>query len=172
MKKFSFQAVDTEGRIIRGVLKAENADQARDLLFDNQVHPKQIDETDDDAKITWAPKPLRREDNPASHFYKGTDTVESPVRETFTARLITREKAPVAGTAGLTRSGGFAFHSEVDESSSMTIAREDIEIARVEGFFPRMLRIFRLNGRMEEFAVGGLFAPAAAKETMRTLNKK
>ncbi|MCC5875413.1 MAG: hypothetical protein JJU11_04250 [Candidatus Sumerlaeia bacterium] len=172
MKKFSFQAVDTEGRIIRGVLKAESSDHARELLFDNQVHPKQLDETDGETKVTWAPKPTRREDNPASHFYKGTNTVESPVRETFSARLVTREKAPVPGTAGLTRSSGFAFQSEVDEGASMTIAREDIEIARIEGFFPRMLRIFRLNGRMEEFAIGGMFAPASAKETMRTLNKK
>lgn len=172
MKKFTFNAVDTSGRILRGVLRASGEEEARLLLLENQVHPKQLEEAPEDAEVTWAPKPVRKEDDPASHFYKGSGALESPVRMVFPTRLLDKNIPGPAGSAGLTRSGGFAFQSEENEAASITIDAGEIEIARIEGFFPRVLRIFRLNGRMVEFSVGKLFAHSAAKETMRALNKR
>jgi hypothetical protein len=170
MGKYRFSAVDTAGQIKRGVLKAASLEEARDLLFDNQVQPKQLVEAGDDEAITWAARPVRREDDPASHFYRKEAKAAPPVRALFPATALGGSLAGKRGRGGLTADGSFAF--QADGEAPLTVAREDLEVATLSGFLPRILRIIRIDGRMHEFSVGILVAPAGARETRKTLNKK
>lgn len=173
MKKFRFEAIDTAGQVKRGVLQALSQQEARMVLLDNEIHPKRLEEVGGEEKVTWAPKRRRREEDPASHFYKGAADFTPPVRALFDARILLGEKRGTRGRAGMTGDGSFSFESaDGKPENSFAVARAELEVARLAGFLPRVLRLVRLDGKMHEFAVGGLFAPAGAKELVKQLKTR
>lgn len=61
MAAFSYQALDTSGKKVKGVLEADNARQARQLLREQKLTPLTLEAAaDKEKRLTSAPKLLRR----------------------------------------------------------------------------------------------------------------
>jgi hypothetical protein len=168
--RYSFQAIDEQGRVIRGVLRAENEEEARELLLGENVFPKRLEEAEEGVKVTWAPKGRIK----AQYEQRGAGgSAEEPakaVRALFsTTLLFGMEGAPVAGRAGLTEQNGFVFEAP---GRRLQFAREEVETAAIGGFPGKVLRITLLSGKMFEFRAGVLLAAGSAREIARTLKSK
>lgn len=173
MKSFRFEAIDSSGQVKRGVLRAGSQKEARLLLLDNEIHPKRLEEAGEGEKVTWAPKRRSREEDPASHFYKGRRDFAPPVRAEVNARILFGEHSGVRGRLGLNGEGAIAFQAaDGRPEHCLMVEKGEVEMARLTGFLPRVLRVVRLDGRMHEFAVGGLFAPAGAKEIVKEMKSR
>ena len=167
--RYSFQAVDEHGRVTRGVLKAESEEQARELLLDENVFPKQLEPAAEDEKVTWAPT-RRIKEQYAARSSAGREE-KRPVRAIFeTTLLFGTDEAPLPGKAGLTEQDEFVFNPRQGEP--FNFSREEVEVAAIRGFPIRVMRITMLNGRMYEFQAGMIIANGSAKEIARTLSPK
>lgn len=163
--KFHFQAIDEKGRVQRGVLRAESAEAARDVLLAENIFAKKLDPADEAETVTWAPK-VRRENRGGS----AADSASAkPVRAFFETTALLGFEMPRRGRAGLTEQGAFVF--ECSGEPALVLGAADVEAVVLAGFPYRVLRLTLLSGRMYEFAAGLLFANSSAKEALKALRQ-
>jgi hypothetical protein len=166
---FEFHAVRPDGRIEQGVLEAESPETARDALRAAGLFPKRLGPAAPDATRTWAPRTRRREDDPASHHYRGPREGDTIVRAAMATRRVLPAAPPVPGRLGLTARGSLLFEPTDAAAPRAHAEPEAIETARLLGFPRRLLCVTLLDGRMLEFEAGWLFAAAPAREIARAL---
>ena len=162
--KFQFTAIDSGGRVLRGVLRAENEEDARDLLLSEDVFAKQLEPVDEEEKTTWAPKKRIKERlaNPNTWSKQGEGEKEKPISCVFNSRILSGFGAGASGQLGLSESGALVFQNSEGEALFQA-AESEIELALVCGFPLRVLRVVLLNGKMLEFSAGRVFATSSAK---------
>ncbi|CAN5333939.1 hypothetical protein BH09SUM1_BH09SUM1_34090 [soil metagenome] len=161
--KFKFQAIDDAGRVVRGVLRAESAADAREMLLEENCFAKTLDEVGEDEKLTWAPRERikRRAQEASSHSGSSVDTTIRA--SSFQTTAVRGFSESTIGKAGLTEAGAFAFHPRGEGAEPLLIAAEQIEQASVTGFPARVLRIVLLSGKSYEFSAGYFVANSVAK---------
>lgn len=162
--KFRFTAIDSGGRVLRGVLRAENEEDARDLLLSEDVFPKSLASVAEEEKTTWAPKKRIKERlaNPNTWNKQGEGEKEKPISCVFKTRILSGSGAGASGQLGLSESGALVFQNSKEESLFQATEAE-IELASLCGFPIRVLRVVLLNGKMMEFRAGRIFATSSAK---------
>lgn len=168
--KFRFVAVDGRGRVLRGVMRAESPEDAREIMLAEEVYPKQIEPAEEEEKATWAPRERikARATGAATWAEKKKQEDERPVRAVF--RTIGLFGTIGAGQAGLSDSGAFVF-IPASGGEKFTVAAAELEDARVMGFPRRVLRLTLLDGSMHEFTAGIFLTGSHAKETATHLKK-
>lgn len=169
--KFRFVAVDGRGRVLRGVMRAENPEDAREIMLAEEVYPKQIEPADEEEKATWAPRERikARASGAATWAEKKKQEEERPVRAVFRTVGLFGTIGP--GLAGLSDGGSFVFIPEKATGEKFVVTLWELEDVRVFGFPRRVLRLTLLDGSMHEFTAGIFLTGSHAKETANHLKK-
>lgn len=168
--RYRFTAIDGKGRVVRGVMAAESEAEAREILIEDEIYPKQLEEASEE-KVTWAPKRRIQQKLEDARKAGGTEEKQaSPERAIFhTVALFGFENSPVSGKAGLTESGDFIFQATTGES--VRLNPDKTEVVNLSGFPLRVLRFTTLDGRIFEFRAGLILTCAEAKEIERTFRR-
>lgn len=161
--KLRFQAIDEKGRVVRGVLRAESADDARDLLLAENIFAKKLEPAEESEELTWAPK-VRRE---ARTSPNAAAAAPKAVRALFDTTAVLGFETDRRGRAGLTETGALVF--EAAGHDPLVIPAAEVEAATLAGFPRRLLRVTLLSGRMYEFTAGVLFASSSARAVAAAL---
>jgi hypothetical protein len=171
--KFQFTAIDQGGRVRRGVLRAEDEDDAREKLLADDIVPKELGPADEDEKVTWAPKSRykARQATPETWNQPRKESEARPVAAAYQTTAFTGFSGITNGEAGLTEDRDFVFVPAGGEET-LRLAPEELELALVTGFPRRLLRLTLLSGKMYEFAAGMIFTTPEAKEIARTLSRQ
>ncbi len=163
--KFRFAAIDGTGRVLRGVLRAEGEEDARELLLSGDVYAKTLEPADEEEKATWAPRARIM----SRHASAGAAAAElRPVAGLFPTRCVAGHGAGSAGEAGFAESGEFVY-TQRGGGKPLVVSPGEIEVAALAGFPRRLLRLTLLDGRMIEFDAGFLFASGGARGAVRRL---
>jgi hypothetical protein len=172
--KFHFTAIDSRGAVMRGVLRAENEDDARDLLLSEDIFAKQLEPAPEDEKVTWSAKGRvkKRLADAATWNQQKAQENEEPVAAVFETLALTGYDAPVRGRAGLAESGAFVFQPLLEGKERLHLGPADLETVSVSGYPGRVLRLTLVSGRMYEFAAGFFLTRAGAREIQRRLKKE
>jgi hypothetical protein len=168
--KLRFQAIDSNGRVVRGVLRAEDDAAARDLMREEGLFAKTLEPVDEEEKVTWSPRNRIK----AAMESRTGDSAEARriVRSAFATRALSGVEGAPSGEAGLSEAGDFVFSPVGDAAEPLLIRREDAEQAVVSGFPVKTLRITLLSGKMYEFAAGMLLANGGAKDVVREFTRE
>lgn len=166
--KLRFQAIDQGGRVVRGVLRAESAEEAREFLTGENLFPKTLNECAGEERVTWAPK-SRIKEALAAGGHRDSDSPPRIVAASFRTVAVMGFDAHTAGEAGLGEAGDFVFLP--DSGAPLRIAPGELESALVAGFPARVLRLTLINGRMYEFRAGILLAKGGARSIVRAIRK-
>ncbi len=159
--KFRFRGIDETGSVVRGVLRAEGEEHARELLLGENVFEKGIEPAGEDEKVTWVPRMRilsRAEERPGMQPAGARDADAQPVRAVFQTRAVHGYEKPVAGKAGLTEDATFVFSPEGGGAERFVARPEELETVQLAGFPFVVLRLTMLSGRMYEFEAGFLVA--------------
>lgn len=169
--KFQFTAVDSGGRIVRGVMRAENEEEARELLLGEDVFPKKLNEVGEEEKVTWSPKGrIKAKVADAATWNKGAAKIDSNIDDLLlTTTAVTGFDRPLQGAAGLNADGDFVFQPRQD-GETLVVRPSELEILSISGFPRRLLRLTLLSGRMYEFTAGLFLSTANAKAIVRQLS--
>lgn len=153
--KLQFEAIDGKGRVVRGILRAESEEDARDLLMAEEIYAKRLIPCPEEATPTWAPKVRARSSRPVP------EAERLPVRHVLQTALREAGAAPQPGRLGLTESGeAVVFEPASGDPRRWTI--DEIEVATVHGLIVRELTITLNNGRSLVFDGGTVFAASEA----------
>lgn len=169
--KFHFEAIDGDGRPLRGVLAADSEVDAIARLRGEGVFPKKVTEADSEAKVTFAAKKAieaRRARGMASPGGP-EDALQNLPRKMVGVTASTGFTTPVAGFIGLTDAGHLLFHGKNGEK--LFAEPRHIESAQVVGFPFRRLRITLVTGQMYEFSAGFLLTDGDLRQLVANLNK-
>ncbi len=165
--KFRFQGIDGGGRVVRGILRAGDEAEAREMLLSEQVFPKNLDATGEEEQVTWVSKSWVKEQHTrarASGDAKASMPPGSPV-----AAAVLDDGTEVV-------SGRFAAGEEGVYFETGGVVREwradGVETARLAGFPGRRLMVSLLDGSLLEFRAGFVFAPAAFKSAVALLGRR
>ena len=156
--RFRFQAVDSRGNVVREVLRAENEDEAREILFEEELFPKSLEPVGEDEKVTWVARErvMRRQSEAAAKATETAPRISGAVPHTNTT--MHRGPESTQGLIGLREDGTMLFQPDRTEHATVVLTPADVEDARLSGFPLRQLRIFQLDGDLLEFPAGVLFA--------------
>ncbi len=159
--KLRFQAIDQNGRVVRGVLRADSEAEAREMLLAEEAFPKKFDEVPEDEQVTWVSKTWVKEKHARTQA-RGEENVTLP------AGVSTATAALNDGTG--VYKGRFAISGSVLYFETSGLVRqwpaEKIEDARVTGFPDRWLMVSLLDGSLLEFRAGFIFTPPVFKEAL------
>ena len=154
--KFKFAAIDQTARVVRGVLRAESHEEARDLLMGEQVYPKQLSPVGDSEPVTWVPRTRVLERARASSPAVAEQVLVGPVEVSLGSLSVV-----TGGTLVLKKAGG-----EV-----LRFASSEREEVRVLGWPVRVLRITMLTGQMYEIRAGLFLTAGWARAVTKALDK-
>lgn len=168
--KFRFQAIDGQGRVLRGVLRAESEEDARELLLGEEVFPKRLEPAGEDEPVTWAAKGRVKERMKAS----ATGTTAEPAEPLPPGTPVWDTSRAVAGgwepcRVAITKPGVLIV--EASGASPLTIRRERVEEARLRGFPFWVLAVTMLDGGLHEFRAGFLFPHPGARRCAAALRR-
>lgn len=165
--RFTFHAVDAGGRVVRGVMRADDEGAARESLLGEELYAKKLEPAPEETPLTWAPKRaiLAARAAPSSPATPG----EAPKIERHAFETVALHGLPErpSGTAGISPEGDLVFVAGGRLLARVRAAQ--VESAAVAGFPSRLLRVVQLDGKMFEFAAGFLLANAGAKGIAREL---
>lgn len=161
--KLRFEAIDGRGRVTRGVLRAESADEARELLVEEQIYAKRLEPVGEEVPLTWAPKARRTRGGNAP------SSDERPVRHLYNTTMHRPGEPMVAGRLGLTESGLAVFEPADAMIGALAFPVDSLEVVALTGLVARRLRLVLLNGRTIEFEAGTVFADSAITAITRHL---
>lgn len=170
--KFRFQGIDGTGSVLRGVMRADTGEHARELLRGEGVFEKKLEPAGEEEKVTWVPR--QRILSRAQGTTAGADSPSRgedvrPVRALFQTKALLGFDKPAEGRAGLTEDGTFVFEPSAREQPRLALPPEELETAHLAGFPARLLRLTLLSGRMYEFTAGFLIASGTARAIQKEL---
>lgn len=170
--KFRFQAINERATVVRGVLRADDAEHARNLLFGETLFPKSVEEVSEDEKVTWIPRQqvMRRHEERRDGAADGPPRLPVDTRRAPTS-LVTGGRG-VRGNLGVAPTGEVVFEASGDAAKSRVFRAEDIEMVRVSGFPARWLQLFLVNGELVEFPAGFLLTGAVFKAARAALVRR
>jgi len=154
--KYKFQAIDSQGRVVRGVLSADSEDEAREFLLSEELFGKRFEEVDDSDAVTWAPKKLRMEKHQASVTPSDELKIPEGVKRSETVMHVGGKS--VRGALAIENEDSILFESKDSEEDSRRIEKNRVERAELSGFPARFLRIYMIDGDLIEFSAGFLHA--------------
>ncbi|MCC6547442.1 hypothetical protein IT570_09775 [Candidatus Sumerlaeota bacterium] len=169
MPRYRFQAIDETGRVVRGVMRANDKDSSREILAGESLHAKTLEEVSEDEKTTWSPRgriKAMAQGAPAGEAHRESRIVRASL-ETECIRGLGQS---MAGVAGLDDEDRFVFQHD-SASAPLLISREEIEQVSISGLMTKVLTIVLVSGKAYEFAVGTVFPHASAKLIASTLAK-
>lgn len=172
--KFHFTAIDEGGRVVRGVLRADDEAGARDALLSENVFAKQLQRADEEEKVTWAPRGrIKARMANAATWNKQKEAADAkPVAAAFRTVVLAGHDVQGAGEAGLSEDGAFVFVPDGKDAESLRLGPEDLEIVSLVGFPMRVLRLTLVSGRMVELKAGFFVASGAARQIVRHFKKE
>lgn len=169
--KLHFIAIDGGGRVVRGVLRAESEEEARELMLGENLVARKFEPADENEKVTWAAKGAIKARLAAGSSSGIAERSTHPEAHVFSTRLL-RAAGNVEGTAGLDAAGDFLFVPKAGGEEMLRVRGEDVEVATIHGFPGRVLRLTLITGRMLDFAAGFLFASGSARAIARQFRGK
>jgi hypothetical protein len=163
--RFRFVAVDSGGRIVRGVLRGDSEQDARESLLADDHFPKSLEAVADDEPVTWASRGRFRARQQAA-------AAESPrvVAETRLTSLIGVCEGE-AVTLRLSSDGAFQVIAGAGVVAA-SIHVDRLELAAISGFPGRVLRLVTLDGISYDFHAGWVLAQRSARLLLQRLNEQ
>lgn len=168
--KLRFAAIDQQGRVIRGVLRADTLEEAREALMGEGIFPKTLDAVDESEKVTWAPRSRIRERLASAQGGGFSAGDKPPLRDTLFPTTRHAASASAPGRLGLAEDGTTIFQPTDGPEERLTAA--DLELATAAGFPARRLRLVTLDGRTIEFTAGFLLLNPRARKVLAALKGK
>ncbi len=166
--KFRFEAIADGGVVTRGVLRAENEDEAREILLGEAVFPKSLEATSEDEKVTWAPASLVKEKlEKHRQSFEQTEVSFSDDSPKMEVTCLFGLGGYHRGRVGVSRSNELVFEPASEKVEMFSVKRENVEVVRYMGFFPRRVQVVLLNGKTYEFSCGQLFVSSTMKQIIR-----
>ncbi len=169
--KFHFTAIDGNGRVVRGTLRAGNEDNARELLLSENIFSKKLEPADEEEKITWFPRKKILERTAAANA-AGQTKEQRCVANTFPTTILGGEHANHSGEAGLTEDGDFIFVYTDNKADPIIVSPDQTETIDILGFPTRTLRVTLISGKMYEFNAGLIFANGSARQIKLQFKQK
>ncbi len=174
--KYRFRGIDQTGSVLRGVLRADSEEHARELLLGEGVFEKGIEPAGEEEKVTWVPRQRilsRAEQRPGMDTGGAvTEADARPVRAVFPTRAVHGYESPTPGKAGLTEHGVFVFVPEAGGGEKLVAGPRELEMVTLAGFPFVVLRLTLLSGRMYEFEAGFFFAKGNARAIRKELTSR
>lgn len=164
--KFRFQAVNESGNAMRGVMRADSEDDARQRLLAQNIFPKHIEPAPEDEKITWASRSPSEIRPGSSWRHPGPTKVDMPQGTRLLEAVYNQHGSPVRGQLGVTPQGKVGFRSK-DGETEFWLEREDVEGVYLRGFPFRQLQIVRVDGDDLLAPAGFLFPAPLPKELLK-----
>ncbi|MEO8376535.1 MAG: hypothetical protein ABI579_02605 [Candidatus Sumerlaeota bacterium] len=169
MPRYRFQAIDETGRVVRGVLRADGDDSARDILRDEALFPKTLDAVSEDEKITWSPRNRIKAAAQRPASVARNNAPPRIVRAPFDTECLRGFEHVAAGEAGLADDDRFVFQPK--GAAALTISADEVEQVSIAGLLSKRLSIVLVSGKSYEFTAGTIFSKASAKLIASTLSK-
>ncbi len=167
--KYAFQAVDQKGCIVRDVLRAEDEDQAREMLLAEGIFPKSLEPVDDETRVTWTSREWlrhRREEGGAS---ESEDDFSLPGEGPRGPASMRRGERMIGGILGVRPTGEVVFRAKTGTADSVVLRPERVEEAKIVGFPVRWLRVYLVDGDLLEFPAGYMLSGGVFKAACRAL---
>lgn len=166
--KYRVQAIDSKGRVVRVVLRAESEDEAREMLLAEELFAKRLDEAPDGEAVTWVSKTWVKDrlERARSGAAAAGESPRIPSAAATAPTTMADGHRAVRGRFAA-HDGRIYFEPEGRPQDTRVWQPESIETTRIAGFPARRLCVFLIDGSMVEFAAGFAFAGAAFKAAAR-----
>ncbi len=172
--KARFVAIDEQGRVKRGVLSAENEDEARLALLEDGIYLKKFEAASDDDKVTWvARKKIQQKHQRVqqAHTGKSGSEEETPTKLRTETICLFGLESPSNGTIGMAKSGNAVFQSQ-DQEHRVVLDATEVEVISISGILAKKLRVVLISGKMYEFSAGFIIAKSNIRELCKKLSSK
>lgn len=170
MPRYRFQAIDGTGRVVRGVLRADDAESGRSVLREESLYPKTLEEVSDEEKVTWSPRNRIKAAVHGSAASHG-EAVARIVRAAFATECVRGYDKSLVGEVGLADDDRFLFQPKEHGHEPLVISAADVEQVSFTGLMTKLLTIVLVSGKSYEFTAGSVFPNSSAKLIASTLAK-
>ncbi|MCB2155432.1 hypothetical protein KQI84_11135 [bacterium] len=170
--RFRFQAVDSRGRVVREIMRADNEEEAREILLDEELFPKSLEPVGEDEKVTWVARDRvkRRAGEAAARATETAPRVSGSVPHAHTT--LHRGNESVQGLLGVREDDTLLFQPDKSNEATIVLTPDRVEDAQLSGFPLRQLRVFQLDGELLEFPAGFLFSGPIFRRITKTFGRK
>lgn len=174
MPKFKFQAIDNSGRLVRGIMRADDEGSAREVIEGTGCFVKRIEQVAEDAAVTWTAR-------------KRSVELDAEARQAVRDRIASDDRPKVSHTmpqarARLDAGDGISdgvlalegihrvlFAPQTGLPATIVLTRDDVENAWMTGLMPRRLAVAKLTGELLIFESGKMLPSGVLKRARNIL---